>query len=315
MKAVLQRGFLLKSIVKVKLYIANMLHNYSSDGFAYGGIHMDEKHAETGTQAIRRALDILNCFTRGTDDLSLTQISKIVQIPYSTASRIAGILEQESFLVRDKHTKRYGLGRRVYGLGYCAKQSDFLRKVIYPYLVKLRDEFGETALIYVRDGNHRVCFEKVPAFHNFKFSPTVGSRYVLWGGAGGRGFLAYASPEEQDAFIKDARSLTAFTTTDRRRLMRALYNLCRDGYSYCVNEYQEGFSSIAGPVVERGDNILCTIAVTGPSARFTDEVALGLKRRIPEYCMEISSTFGWSRDEGSGFLFRSPSLEHIIENM
>lgn len=276
---------------------------------------MDQKHAETGTQAIQRALDILNCFTRGTDDLSLTEISKTVQIPYSTASRITGILEQESFLIRDKHTKRYSLGRRVYGLGYCAKQSDFLRKVIYPYLVKLRDEFGETALIYVREGNYRVCLEKAPAFHNFKFSPTVGSRYVLWGGAGGRGFLAYASPEEQDAIINDARNLTAFTTTDRRTLMKALYNLCRNGYNYCINEYQEGFSSIAGPIVERGDNILCTIAVTGPSARFTDEVADGLKKRIPEYCMEISSTFGWRQDTGSEFLFKSPSLAHIIENM
>lgn len=243
---------------------------------------MNDKHAESGTQAIQRALDVLNCFTRGIDDLSLTEISKTVQIPYSTASRIAGILEQESFLIRDKHTKRYSLGRRVYGLGYCAKQSDFLRKVIYPYLVKLRDEFGETALIYVRDDNYRICFEKVTAFHSFKFSPTVGSRYVLWGGAGGRGFLAYASPEEQDAIINDARSLTAFTTTNRQSLMGSLYDLCKNGYSYCINEYQEGFSSIAGPVVERGDNILCTIAVTGPSARFTDNIVQGLKERIPE---------------------------------
>ena len=121
---------------------------------------MSDKQSETGTQAIQRALAILNCFTRGIDDLSLTEISKLVQIPYSTASRIAGILEQESFLIRDKNTKRFSLGRRVYSLGYCAKQNDFLRKVIYPYLVRLRDEFGETALIYIREGDYRICFER-----------------------------------------------------------------------------------------------------------------------------------------------------------
>ncbi|MFR5881436.1 MAG: IclR family transcriptional regulator, partial [Cloacibacillus evryensis] len=201
---------------------------------------MSEKQLETGTQAIQRALAILNCFTRGIDDLSLTEISKLVQIPYSTASRIAGILEQESFLIRDKSTKRFSLGRRVYSLGYCAKQNDFLRKVTYPYLVRLRDEFGETALVYIREGDYRICFEKVPAFHSFKFSPTVGSKYVLWAGAGGRGFLAYATPEEQDSFLKDTRNLTTFTTTDRAKLMRELYNLCKNGYSYCINEYQEG---------------------------------------------------------------------------
>ncbi len=277
---------------------------------------MNDKQPETGTQAIQRALAILNCFTRETDDLSLTEISKLVQIPYSTASRIAGILEQESFLIRDKNTKRFSLGRRVYSLGYCAKQNDFLRKVIYPYLVRLRDEFGETALIYIREGDYRICFEKVPAFHSFKFSPTVGSKYVLWAGAGGRGFLAYATPEEQDNFLKDTRNLTTFTTTDRSKIMRELYNLCKNGYSYCVNEYQEGFSSIAGPIVESGNNILCTIAVTGPSARFTDDIVKGLKERIPQYCAEISSTFGWSESaETPKFLFRSPSLEHVICNM
>ncbi|NCU27296.1 hypothetical protein EOM86_11345 [Candidatus Nomurabacteria bacterium] len=53
---------------------------------------------ENGTQSIERALSILNCFSRGTENLSLTEISKIVGIPYSTASRITGILEKESFL-------------------------------------------------------------------------------------------------------------------------------------------------------------------------------------------------------------------------
>lgn len=42
----------------------------------------------------------------------------------------------------------------------------------------------------------------------------------------------------------------------------------------------------------------------------------GLKERIPQYCAEISSTFGWSEPaENPDFLFRSPSLDHIIGNM
>lgn len=277
---------------------------------------MQIKQAETGTQAIQRALSILNCFARGIDSLSLTEISKLVNIPYSTASRITSILEQESFLIRDKHTKRYSLGRRIYGLGYCAKQSDFLRRVIYPYLVRLRDEFGETSVIYIREGTYRICLEKVSAFHSFKFSPTVGAKFVLWAGAGGRGFLAYATPEEQDSFIKDSRNLTTFTNTDKKSIMRELFNLCHNGYAYCINEYREGFSSISGPIVDNGNNLLCTIAVTGATSRFTEEIVNGLKKKIPEYCLEISSTFGWDAEKNhTNCLFPSPSLEHIMQNL
>ena len=271
---------------------------------------------ENGTQAIERALSILNCFTRGIEDLSLTEISKLVDIPYSTASRIAGILERESFLYRDVHSKRFSLGRRVYSLGYCAKQNDYILKVAYPYLVNLRDEFGETALVYVREGDYRILLEKASAFHNFKFSPTVGSKYVIWAGAGGRGFLAFASPEEQTRMINESRSLTPYTTIDRKNLMRNLYVTCKYGYCFCANEYQEGFSSIAGPIIDNTNSILCTIAVTGPSTRFTENIIAGLKERIPQYCLEISKTFGWTENlTEPGIMFKSPSFDHIVSEL
>lgn len=275
---------------------------------------MIEKHSETGTQAVQRALAILECFTRGVEDLSLTDISRIVNIPYSTASRITGILEEESFLYRDRNTKRYRIGRKVYGLGYCARQSDFLRKIIHPYLVELRDEFRETALIYVREGNDRICLEKASAFNNFKFSPTVGSKFRLWAGAGSRGFLAYMEPEELEQTIAQMQQLTPFTKTDKKRLMADLFTICKYGCCFCSNEYQEGFSSIAGLVVDGNNSLLCTISVTGPTSDFTGDMLEGLSKRLPQYCLEISSTFGKNDDTGE-FMFESPTLPYIIENM
>ena len=104
------------------------------------------KEKENGTQAIERALQVLKCFMGNRNNLSLTAVAKEVGIPVSTASRILGILSREAFVQRNEMTKRYSLGKNIYLLGYCEKQQDTLRKVLYPYLVKLRDEFGETRL-------------------------------------------------------------------------------------------------------------------------------------------------------------------------
>lgn len=103
---------------------------------------------------------------------------------------------------------------------------------------------------------------------------------------------------------------------DRQELMAELYDMCRTGYSYCINQYQDGFASIAGPVIDSNNNVLCTIAVTGPTARFQEDTVAGLKKRIPEYCIEISQAIGWKRDlSNQDIIFRSPSLENIIANM
>lgn len=173
---------------------------------------MQVKQAENGTQSIQRALSIMNCFARGIDSLSLMEISKLVDIPYSTASRIVGVLEQEAFLIRDKHTKRYSLGRRIYGLGYCAKQSDFLRKVTYPYLVRLRDEFGETSVIYIREGDYRVCLEKVSAFHSFKFSPLSVQSMSYGQALAGGGFLPMQHHKNKTALLRIQKTLQLLQT-------------------------------------------------------------------------------------------------------
>ncbi len=272
--------------------------------------------AENGTQSIERALSILDCFSRSIEDLSLTEISKLVAIPYSTASRITGILEKEAFLYRDQQTKRFSLGRKIYSLGYCAKHTDYIIKIVSPYLENLRDEFGETAVVYIREGSYRILLEKVSAFHNFKFSPTIGSKYVIWAGAGGRGFLAFDDPEDRARTIAESRPLTPFTTVDKKKMMRDLYHTCKYGYCFCKNEYQEGFSSISGPIVDGTNSALCTIAVTAPTTRFSDTILEGLKDRIPEYCIEISKSFGWTDDlTEPGLVFKSPSFESILSEL
>jgi len=138
----------------------------------------------------------------------------------------------------------------------------------------------------------------------------------MWAGAGGRGFLAFADPEERDRMISESRQLTPYTTTERKKMMRDLYHTCKYGYCYCENEYQEGFSSIAGPVVDNTNSILCTIAVTGPTTRFKSDILEGLKQRIPEYCLEISKTFGWTENlTEPGIMFKSPSFENIVSEL
>jgi len=144
----------------------------------------------------------------------------------------------------------------------------------------------------------------------------VGSKYVIWAGAGGRGFLAFASPEEQNLIINESHQLTPYTKTKKEKIMKDLYFTCKYGYCFCVNEYQEGFSSIAGPVVDSNRSVLCTISVTGPTTRFTEKIIGGLKERIPQYCLEISQTFGWTENlTEPGIMFKSPSFDNIVSEL
>lgn len=262
------------------------------------------KEKENGTQAIERALQVLKCFMGNRNNLSLTAVAKEVGIPVSTASRIFGILSREAFVQRNEMTKRYSLGKNIYLLGYCEKQQDTLRKVLYPYLVKLRDEFGETATMYIRDGRVRRLYEKVEPEKNFHFTPAVGSEYHLWAGAGAKALLAFLPEQEREEILSEARPLTPQTILDPKALREEILNVRKRGYACSFDEYSGGFTSLSGPVVNGREEALCSIGVTGPSARFTPEIVARLGQRLKEYCTELSLSFGWpGPHRGSDWVF------------
>lgn len=248
---------------------------------------------ENGTQAIERAIQVLKCFMGDNNNLSLTIIAKRVGIPVSTASRILGILSSEDFVQRNEMTKRYSLGKNIYLLGYCEKQQDTLRKVVYPYLVRLRDEFNETATMYIRDGKVRRLYEKVEPEKNFRFTPAIGSEYHMWAGAGAKALLAFLPETERDSIIADVRPLTPQTILSREALLQEILSVRKKGYACSFDEYSGGFTSLSGPVVDGRGEALCSIGVTGPTVRFSPEILEALGERIRVFCLELSSYFGW----------------------
>lgn len=251
------------------------------------------REKENGTQAVERALKILKCFMGENQGLSLTEIAQRVGLPVSTASRILNILHKEDFVQRSLQSKQYSLGKSVYLLGYCEKMEDTLRKVVYPYLVRLRDEFQETAIMYVRDRAVRRLYEKVEPTKNFRFTPVVGTEYHLWSGAGAKALIAFVGEAELEEIIAQARPLTPKTIVDADKIRQEVLLVRQRGYATSFDEYNHGFTSLSGPVVNGCDEALCAICVTGPSVRFPPELVEVIGGRIRDYCLELSRSFGW----------------------
>ncbi|MDR3331239.1 MAG: IclR family transcriptional regulator, partial [Synergistaceae bacterium] len=249
------------------------------------------KNNETGTQSIERAISILNCFLGEMDSLSLSNIAKKTGIPIPTASRITRFLAQNDYLARNGEGRSFKVGRRLYMLGYRAKKLDVLRNVIYDTLTKLKNEFGETATAYIRDGSIRRCFEKVEADHDFHYAPTVGAEYNIGVGAGAKAFLAFLDTEERESAINSIIPLTPYTVTDIDKILKELEEIRATMIARSFGEYCLEFSSLASPIFDSDGEVICTIAITGPTSRFTPEMIQEAEQRIVSYCLTISSEF------------------------
>ena len=94
-------------------------------------------------ESIDRALAVLQLFLKEERPLSVTRISKLMNLHKSTVSRTMDTLERRGFVQKDSETGKYWLGLQVYALGMLFREKDTFPKVAYPYAKALSLQCNE----------------------------------------------------------------------------------------------------------------------------------------------------------------------------
>lgn len=242
---------------------------------------------DSNVRAVERALDILNCFTPGQTELTLTEISKQVGLAPSTTLRILTTLVNNTFLGKDEETQKYYLGSKVAQLGLlCFSNMDF-RKIAKPYMLRLRDIYNESVSLFIVQGNYRVCVERVESTQALRRVINIGDRLVLTRGASGRLLLAYMDKEK----IRYLLEKDPYTSEE------ALNKLRQQGYAVSKGEREEGVMSIAVPIFNAQNKVIAALTISGPSIRFIDEELPERIKRLKEYAEKISFDLGYRKTE------------------
>lgn len=223
---------------------------------------------EKGTvRAVERALDILLCFSDASD-LSLTEVSKRVNLHKSTAYRLLSSLESKGFVVRDAKTDKYKLGYRIWELVANLQQADDPAILFLPEMEKLRDTLGETVSLYVRDGKERIRIQAVQSNHPIRRVAPVGVRLPLYVGASSKILLAFDADEVRETMFADKEWLEA---VDIEEFKRQLQVIKKAGYATSIEEREMGAAAVAAPIFNRSAQLIAALSVSGPANRLTTE--------------------------------------------
>jgi IclR family transcriptional regulator, KDG regulon repressor len=219
---------------------------------------MERETKEGSVRAIDRALDILDCFTPGQYELSLSEIAARINLAASTTSRIVATLEKRLWLVRDPGTLRYSLGPASARIGSLGFSGIEIGKIAQPFMRDLNRIYDEGVSLYVVQGDERVCVECVESSRPLRRVIKVGDRHLLTRGAAGRILLAWLPEDKREELVlRDP-----FTTEE------ALEELRRSGFTVSLGEREEGVTSIAAPIQNARREVVAALAMSGPSVRF-----------------------------------------------
>jgi DNA-binding IclR family transcriptional regulator len=221
----------------------------------------------SGVGVLDKSVAILDALARR-GPLALAALVDATGIARPTAHRLATALEAHGLVGRDVEG-RFRLAARLAEWGRVAVSVDRLVDAARPVLAGLRDATGESAQLFVRDGDGRVCVATAERPSGLRDTVPVGAVLPLDRGSGGTVLRAWAA---------DAPRTTAVERTRRR------------GWAESVAEREAGVASVSAPVRDGRGDVIAAISVSGPidrlgrapGRRFAAEVvaaARGLERR------------------------------------
>lgn len=210
----------------------------------------DEIHSGVGV--LDKTVKILEALESGPSTLG--QLVAATGLARPTAHRLAIALERHRFVLRDQHG-RFILGSRFAELATAAGE-DRLLTAAGPILQTLLDRTGESAQIYRRQGDQRVCIAAVERASGLHDSIPVGAMLSMQAGSAAQILVAWEDSERLHQGLRHAKFTTSTLATVRRR-----------GWADSVNEREEGVCSVSAPIRNSSGQVIAAISISGPSGR------------------------------------------------
>ena len=139
----------------------------------------DDGEIHSGVGVLDKTVKILDALESGPSTLG--QLVAATGLARPTAHRLAIALERHRFVLRDQHG-RFVLGSRFAELAAAAGE-DRLLTAAGPILQTLLDRTGESAQIYRRQGDQRVCIAAVERTSGLRDSIPVGAMLSMEAGS------------------------------------------------------------------------------------------------------------------------------------
>jgi IclR family transcriptional regulator, acetate operon repressor len=247
-----------------------------------------EPKAPGGTriQSVARGCQLLLWLAERRHGATAKEAAFATRLALPTTYHLLNTLVDQGLLTKDGQ-RRYTLGRSTAILAQAYLRGSSVPESLLSALREVAAQTNET--VYLADwGEHDIrVLASVEGKNIVRVAEVAGGAYeAAHARANGKVLLAYAWPEVREAYL-DAHPLrprTARTICEPGDLETELESIRDRGYAIDNEEFAEGVSCVAAPIIENG-GIVAALGLSVPTERFAktkDELTHTLLKVIAE---------------------------------
>lgn len=221
-----------------------------------------------------RVIDMLDVFFRVRRPLTLTELSRMLNLPKSSTHTILQAMRRRGYVVWGPDTKAYSIGIRVVAMAQASPTIlGAIRDRSRPYLEKLSEDLHETALLGVFESMTLIYVDKVENSDAVRYTAPLGEQRPLHCTSMGKLYLAKRSDEEVRRILEYQEPIrsTDLTLTNIDDILADLTKVRKKGYGWNIGESIPGLSAYSAPIVSQEHILLGGISIVGASQRIKDK--------------------------------------------
>jgi DNA-binding IclR family transcriptional regulator len=214
------------------------------------------------------ALQVVEYLSRAPEPVGVRELSRILDMAVASTHRVLQALKRERLVTQVGKRGLYRSGERLGQLASNLFRAHDLVPTARPFLQQMAEETGESVVVMVAEGHEAVRVASAEGSQMLRVVFSVGWRGPLYRGASGKVLLAYRSEDTIRSIIAEGvKAPPPLQLTDPQQLVARLRAIRRQGHSVSHGERQEGFTSIAAPIIGPDRKVLAAIALYGPTSR------------------------------------------------
>ena len=244
--------------------------------------------------SLARASSIVEPIAKNNNHISITELSKVVDLHKSTVHRLLKSLIELGYVRQNTNDSHYELTVKLFELGASVIRQNDLIATARPYLEKLSVLSGEVVHLVIPDQTDIIYVDKVESTHTLRMHSYIGKRSPMYCTAVGKAILATQSDDAVRNFWTQISPVkhTPYTIVDIESFLQEIEQIRSKGISYDNEEHETEIRCIGTALTNYSGTVVGAISISGPKQRMSDDVLNKLIPELLEVKQAISKAMG-----------------------
>ncbi|WP_207762007.1 IclR family transcriptional regulator [Arboricoccus pini] len=245
-------------------------------------------------QSLVRGLSLLEAIAASPEKATLSELSRMLDLPPSTTHRLLTTLQQTRFARFDAMSGLWQVGVAAFTTGNGFARTRDLTMIARLRMRSAMEESGETVNLYVPDSGRAICLVQVESRQMVRAIGRPGGSVMLHCSGVGKALLACMPDEEVQAMVRHhgLPAATPHTLTSIDALLADLRVIRGRGWSIDDEEHALGMRCVAAAILDEHASPVGALSISGPTARIPVERLQILGRSIRDAARALTLDMG-----------------------